>query len=46
VTSQAEKIELIRQANEILDRINAALSLPWFEDEAVKQTRVEFQKAA
>ena len=33
MTNQTEKIELIRRAHEILDRISAALRLPWFAEE-------------
>jgi hypothetical protein len=46
VTSQTEKIELIRRGNEILDRINAALTLPWFEEELMQQPPEELRKAA
>ena len=37
MTSQSEKLELIRQAHAILARIDAALQLPWFAEEAEAQ---------
>ena len=46
MTNQTERIELIRQANEILDRIDAALALPWFEEEAANRSPESLQKAA
>lgn len=33
--ARQEKIELIRQANEILDRIDAALKQRWFAEESI-----------
>lgn len=33
--TDAERISLIAQAHEILDRINAALKLPWFAEELI-----------
>ena len=37
MTSQSEKLELIRQAHAILARIDAAFQLPWFAEEAEAQ---------
>lgn len=46
MTDQMKKLELIRQANEILDRIDAALKLRWFEEEGNEPLFDEYKKEA